>query len=112
MGVSTEIGVVMISVLELTFHNYYEAGADIEQIVIKGSIIRLRPIVMTAMSIIVGLLPAMFAYGTGARMTKFIASPMVGGMITATILNLLLLPTLYLIWKKWELGQMNSGNIK
>jgi Cu(I)/Ag(I) efflux system membrane protein CusA/SilA len=68
---------------------------------------------MTAMSIIVGLLPAMFAYGTGARMTKFIASPMVGGMVTATLLNLLLLPTLYLIWKKWELEKMNSiGNIK
>ena len=112
IGVSTEIGVVMISILELTFHNDYEAGADIEQIVIKGSILRLRPIVMTAMSIIIGLIPAMFAYGTGARMTKFIASPMVGGMITATILNLLLLPTLYLIWKKWELEKMNSDHIK
>ncbi len=113
MGVSTEIGVVMISILELTFHNYYQVDADIEQIVIKGSIIRLRPVVMTAMSIVIGLLPAMFAYGTGARMTKFIASPMVGGMVTATILNLLLLPTLYLIWKKWEIGHINSiGNIK
>ncbi|MHB1661067.1 MAG: efflux RND transporter permease subunit, partial [bacterium] len=120
MGVSTEIGVVMISILELTFHNYYkekDTGAvggksnpiessEIEQVVIKGSIIRLRPIVMTAMSIIMGLLPAMFAYGTGARMTKFITSPMIGGMISATLLNLFLLPVFYFIWKKFEL---NSG---
>ncbi|MCL4321868.1 MAG: CusA/CzcA family heavy metal efflux RND transporter [Deltaproteobacteria bacterium] len=115
MGVSTEIGVVMISILELTFHNYYkerdrEAGdskefkftesSEIEQVVIKGATIRLRPIVMTAMSIIMGLLPAMFAYGTGARMTKFITSPMIGGMISATLLNLFLLPVFYFIWKK------------
>lgn len=116
MGVSTEIGVVMISILQLTFHNYYKekdaeaAGSDsnhiesseIERIVIKGSIIRLRPIVMTAMSIIIGLLPAMFAYGTGARMTKFITSPMIGGMISATLLNLFLLPVFYFIWKEFE----------
>ncbi len=103
MGVSTEIGVVMISILELTFRNYYTEGADFEELVVKGAVIRLRPVAMTAMSVIVGLLPAMFAYGTGARMTKFIASPMVGGMISSAILNLLLLPVLYLLWKKYEL---------
>ncbi|MHB1662100.1 MAG: efflux RND transporter permease subunit, partial [bacterium] len=116
MGVSTEIGLVMISILELTFDNYYkekdaEAGgggsnpiesSEIERVVIKGSIIRLRPIVMTAMSIIMGLLPAMFAYGTGARMTKFITSPMIGGMISSTLLNLFLLPVFYFIWKEFE----------
>lgn len=100
MGMSTEIGVVMISILEITSSGKLE---NLEEDVVNASVIRLRSVVMTALAIITGLLPAMFAVGTGARMTKFIASPMVGGMISSAILNLTMLPVLYFLWKRFEL---------
>jgi Cu(I)/Ag(I) efflux system membrane protein CusA/SilA len=109
IGVSTEIGMVMITVLENTFANppikldEQDAKKYVEDMAMNGAVKRLRPVVMTAFAIIFGLLPAMFAYGTGARTTKFIAAPMVGGMITATILNLLILPIVYSLWKRYEM---------
>jgi len=58
---------------------------------------------MTASAILLGLLPIMWSQGTGADVMKRIAAPMIGGMVTATILTLLVIPALYLIYKKWEL---------
>ena len=82
---------------------------DIEDISVTGAIKRLRAVVMTSFAIIFGLLPAMFAYGAGARTTKFIAAPMIGGMITATILNLLMLPAIYSMWKQYEIKKKEKN---
>ncbi len=82
---------------------------DIEDISLNGAIKRLRPVVMTSFAIIFGLLPAMFAYGAGARTTKFIAAPMIGGMITSTILNLLMLPIIYSMWKQYEIKKKEKN---
>jgi Cu(I)/Ag(I) efflux system membrane protein CusA/SilA len=62
---------------------------------------------MTASAIFLGLLPIMWSHGTGADVMKRIAAPMIGGMVTATVLTLLVIPALFLIWKKWELGLKN-----
>jgi Cu(I)/Ag(I) efflux system membrane protein CusA/SilA len=59
---------------------------------------------MTASAIMLGLLPIMWSNGTGADVMKRIAAPMIGGMVTATILTLLVVPSLYLIWRKRALG--------
>ena len=72
--------------------------------VIEGAALRVRPKIMTASAIFLGLLPIMWSQGTGADVMKRIAAPMIGGMVTATILTLLVIPALFLIWKKWELG--------
>jgi copper/silver efflux system protein len=59
---------------------------------------------MTALTVMLGLLPIMWAHGTGADVMKRIAAPMIGGMVTATVLTLLVIPALYFIWKTWELN--------
>ena len=68
---------------------------EIHQAVIDGTSRRLRPIIMTATSTIVGLLPIMFLSGTGADVMQRIAAPMIGGMLTTTVLTLLVLPAIY-----------------
>jgi len=68
---------------------------EIMQAVHKGTSERVRPIVMTAATIIAGLLPIMWSHGTGSSVMQRIAAPMVGGMLTVTILSLLVLPVIY-----------------
>lgn len=108
-GVAVEIGVVMLVYL----HEAYEAQKllvkeenraltteDIKQAVINGALLRLRPILMTVSAIIGGLLPIMLLNGTGIEVTRRIAAPMVGGMISATALTLLVIPAAFLLWKR------------
>lgn len=73
---------------------------DIRAAIVEGALLRLRPIMMTTLAIIGGLLPIMLMGGTGSEIMRRIAAPMVGGMITATILALIVLPAIYLLWKK------------
>ena len=77
---------------------------DLEASVIYGAVQRARPVVMTATAMIIGLLPIMFGHGTGPDVMKRIAAPMVGGLVTSTILTLLIIPAVYFIWR-W-LGDM------
>jgi Cu(I)/Ag(I) efflux system membrane protein CusA/SilA len=107
-GVATEIGVVMILYLDRA----YEAKRaevtrmskeDLYDAVVKGAAERVRPIVMTASAVIAGLLPIMWSSETGVRVMKRIAAPMVGGMVSATLIALVLLPIVYEIWRAWEL---------
>ena len=72
---------------------------DIRQAVIDGALLRVRPIMMTVAAIIVGLLPIMLGSGTGSEVMRRIAAPMVGGMVSATILTLIVIPALFLIWR-------------
>ncbi|MFT6662886.1 MAG: Cu(I)/Ag(I) efflux system membrane protein CusA/SilA, partial [Maricaulis maris] len=108
-GVAVEIGVLMIVYLEqaLTRHQSLadEEGrplnrSDIDEAVIEGALLRVRPIMMTVIATIAGLLPIMFGDGTGSEVMRRIAAPMVGGMTSATILTLLVIPAAFLIWKR------------
>ena len=73
---------------------------DLAGAVREGALLRLRPIEMTDATIIVGLLPIMMGGGTGSEVMRRIAAPMVGGMISATLLTLALIPAVYLIWQR------------
>jgi Cu(I)/Ag(I) efflux system membrane protein CusA/SilA len=107
-GVATEIGVVMILYLDHAFEARRAKGApmgkeDLYEAVMAGAAERVRPIVMTASAVIAGLLPIMWSNETGARTMKRIATPMVGGMVSATVLALVILPIIYEIWRAWQL---------
>jgi len=110
-GVAVEIGVLMIVYLNQAWdkitataakENRNLAKADLVQAVINGALMRVRPIMMTVAVIIAGLLPIMLGTGTGSEVMRRIAAPMVGGMISATILTLLVIPAAYLLWKSRE----------
>jgi Cu(I)/Ag(I) efflux system membrane protein CusA/SilA len=107
-GVAVEIGVVMLVYLNQAIRRHIaaaEAGGrkltatDVEQAVIEGAVLRVRPIMMTVAAIIAGLLPIMLGGGTGSEVMRRIAAPMVGGMVSATILTLIVIPALFLIWR-------------
>ena len=108
-GVSVEIGVVMLVYLNQAMSqqitNAEKEGrvlilADIKQAVVDGSLLRVRPIMMTVAATIAGLLTVMLGSGTGSEVMRRIAAPMVGGMISATILTLVVIPALFLLWRE------------
>ena len=111
-GVAVEIGVVMLVYLNLAIRRQ-ESQADAEgrslskdnvrQAVIDGALLRVRPIMMTVAAIIAGLLPIMLGGGTGSEVMRRIAAPMVGGMVSATMLTLIVIPALFLIWRSRSL---------
>jgi Cu(I)/Ag(I) efflux system membrane protein CusA/SilA len=68
--------------------------------VLYGAGMRLRPVMMTAGTVVVGLLPILFATGTGSEVMSRIAAPMVGGMVSAMVLTLLVVPAIYYLWRK------------
>ena len=72
---------------------------DLTEAIIEGAVRRVRPIIMTAMAITFGLLPIMWSHGTGDDVMKRIAAPMVGGMVTTTLLTLFVIPAVYLLWQ-------------
>jgi Cu(I)/Ag(I) efflux system membrane protein CusA/SilA len=76
---------------------------DVQQAVIDGALLRVRPIMMTVAAIIAGLLPIMLGSGTGSEVMRRIAAPMVGGMVSATILTLVVIPALFLYWRERQL---------
>jgi Cu(I)/Ag(I) efflux system membrane protein CusA/SilA len=105
-GVAAETGVVMIMYLEHAWaarrQRAAEQGrlptrAELREAIVEGALLRLRPKLMTVITVIVGLLPIMWGSGTGSEVMRRIAAPMVGGMVTATVLTLVILPSLYLI---------------
>ncbi len=111
-GVAVEIGVLMIVYLDQAWNKIkadtLKAGkvlssTELINAVISGALLRVRPIMMTVGASIVGLLPIMVGDGTGSEVMRRIAAPMVGGMVSATILTLLLIPAVYLLWKKREI---------
>lgn len=111
-GVSVEIGVLMILYLEHALADRRKLAADegrelsaddLTAAVIEGALLRVRPIMMTVAVIIAGLLPIMLGSGTGSEVMRRIAAPMVGGMTSATILTLLVIPAAFLIWQRLAL---------
>jgi len=77
--------------------------SDLEGTIIAGALMRVRPIMMTVAAIIAGLLPIMLGGGTGSEVMRRIAAPMVGGMVSATILTLAVIPAIFLVWQEWKL---------
>ena len=77
-------------------------ASDVADAVREGALERLRPVVMTVTATTAGLAPILWSAGTGADVMKRIASPMVGGMVTATVLTLVVIPAIYLIWRRWQ----------
>jgi Cu(I)/Ag(I) efflux system membrane protein CusA/SilA len=107
-GVAVEIGVLMLVYLNIAYHQKYNRAVDegramsmaeLRESVIEGALLRVRPIMMTVAAIIAGLLPIMLGGGTGSEVMSRIAAPMVGGMVTATLLTLVVIPAVFLVWK-------------
>ena len=75
---------------------------DLQEAVEDGAVKRIRPKMMTVMAILMGLLPIMWSHGAGADVMKRIATPMVGGVVTSFLLELLIYPVIYAVWKGWR----------
>jgi Cu(I)/Ag(I) efflux system membrane protein CusA/SilA len=104
-GVAAETGVVMLLYLDHAWQDITSGGGrpTLEGLVgaiEHGAVNRLRPKLMTVAAIMLGLLPALWAHGTGAEVMQRIAAPMIGGMITSTVLTLVVLPVLYFVWRR------------
>jgi len=81
---------------------------DLYEAIIEGAAQRVRPKMMTVTAIIAGLLPIMWSHGTGADVMKRIAAPMIGGMVTSTILTLAVIPAIYALWRAWEMRRVSE----
>lgn len=113
-GVAAEIGVILLTYLDQSYKERVSAGrmnnlADLKEAIFSGTARRIRPIIMTVTAIIAGLLPIMWGHGTGSQVMKRIAAPMIGGMVSVTILSLLVLPAVYFLWKSREVRRNNES---
>ncbi|MDN3413760.1 MAG: Cu(I)/Ag(I) efflux system membrane protein CusA/SilA [Pseudoalteromonas tetraodonis] len=111
-GVAVEIGVIMLVYLNQAYKAQVQAASQlgksisIEQLkhaILEGAGLRVRPVMMTVATIVIGLLPVLYGTGTGSEVMSRIAAPMVGGMFSAIVLTLLVLPAVYLLWRKRNL---------
>jgi Cu(I)/Ag(I) efflux system membrane protein CusA/SilA len=107
-GLATETGVVMLVYLDEAFNRKIQKDGmkterDLYDAVIEGGVERVRPILMTVSTTLIGLLPVMSGSETGSQVMKRIAAPMVGGLVSATVLTLVIIPAVYMIWKRWNL---------
>ena len=109
-GVAAEFGVVMLLYLDNAIEDLRCAGRlnnrhDLHQAIIQGALLRIRPKMMTVSVIVAGLLPVMFSQGAGAEVMKRIAAPLVGGMLTAPLLSLIVIPVLYSWWQGRDMAK-------
>lgn len=110
-GVAAETGVVMLIYLDHAYDRRKDQGKmkslrDLYDAVMEGAVDRVRPKMMTVTAIMAGLLPILWGHGTGSQVMKRIAAPMVGGMITSTILTLLVIPTIFYLWKSIKIRKI------
>jgi len=103
-GVAAETGVVMLVYLDGAYERRVRDGRmttaqDLRDAIMEGAVQRVRPKIMTVAAIMGGLLPIMWTTGTGADVMKRIAAPMIGGMVSSTILTLIVIPVLYFLWR-------------
>jgi Cu(I)/Ag(I) efflux system membrane protein CusA/SilA len=114
MGLDAETGVFMLLFLDLAYHDAVRAGRmktreDLRAAIIHGAVKRIRPKMMTVTAAFMGLMPIMWSLGTGADMMKRVVAPMIGGLFTSFILELLVYPPIYEIWK-WHF-EMKRGTV-
>lgn len=103
-GLAAQTGIVMLVYLEEAFHTYQAAGRmktqyDLFEAITYGAVQRVRPKLMTVSTTLLGLLPLLWAHGAGADVMQRIAAPMIGGLITSSILTLEIVPAIYSIWR-------------
>lgn len=108
MGLDAETGVFMLVFLDLAYEDAKKNGKlntleDLKVAIINGAVKRIRPKIMTVLTSMIGLMPIMWSTGTGADMMKRIAAPMVGGLVTSFLMELIVYPAIYLLWKKREI---------
>jgi Cu(I)/Ag(I) efflux system membrane protein CusA/SilA len=114
MGLDAETGVFMLLFLDLSYEDAVKRGqmktrADLTEAIVHGAVKRVRPKMMTVSAAFIGLLPIMWSTGIGADMMKRVAAPMVGGLVTSFILELLVYPVLYSMWR-WK-HDMKNGTV-
>ena len=111
-GVAVETAIVMLLYLNLAWEKRVKSAkaenralnkTDVEEVVFEGALLRLRPKVMTVATIFAGLIPIMYGSGTGSEIMQRIAAPMLGGMATATLLTLFVIPAIFTIWKRMSI---------
>jgi Cu(I)/Ag(I) efflux system membrane protein CusA/SilA len=117
-GVAVEIGVLMLVYLNQSYEkmlakhhidNKNPSLLTLRDAVLQGAGMRVRPIIMTAAAIILGLLPILYGEGTGSEIMSRIAAPMVGGMISAVVLGLVVIPVLFYLWRSRSINSLNEG---
>jgi len=104
-GLAAENGVVLLVYLDDSFNRWKEEGKlndlpNLKSAIMEGSAERVRPIIMTVATDVIGLLPIMFGTSAGIRVMRRIAAPMIGGLISSAVMTLILLPTIYYLWKR------------
>jgi len=109
MGLDAETGVFMLLFLDLSHEEFRRAGRlrtrhDLVEAIIHGAVKRVRPKAMTVSAAMIGLLPIMWSMGTGADLMKRIAAPMVGGLLTSFIMELMVYPAIYYLWRRREIA--------
>jgi Cu(I)/Ag(I) efflux system membrane protein CusA/SilA len=112
-GLDAETGVVMLLYLDLAFDDWKKRGlmrnvTDLRDAIYHGAVKRVRPKAMTACVIIAGLAPILWSHGTGADVMKRIATPMIGGVVTSTLMELLVYPAIYYLWRSRGLNRRVS----
>ena len=107
-GVDAETGVIMLLYLDQAYEKWRHEGRmrtaqDLREAITEGAVKRIRPKMMTVMAILFGLLPIMWSHGAGADVMKRIAAPMIGGVISSFLLELMVYPAIYEVWRGWEM---------
>jgi Cu(I)/Ag(I) efflux system membrane protein CusA/SilA len=116
-GLDAETGVVMLLYLDLAYEEWRKEGrlhnvTDLRDAIYHGAVKRVRPKAMTAAVIMAGLLPIMWSHGTGADVMKRIATPMVGGVVTSTIMELAVYPAIFYIWRARKLSRALTPGVQ
>lgn len=113
-GVAVEIGVIMLVYLNQSLDAAIAAGqltrAKLRQAIMEGAGLRVRPVMMTVATVILGLVPIMYGDGTGSQVMQRIAAPMIGGMTSALVLTLLVLPAMFYLWKRISLKSIMTDD--
>jgi len=112
-GVAAEFGVIMLVYLDNALREREQTGpmtiSILQEAIMEGAVLRVRPKAMTVAVIVAGLIPIFIGEGTGSEVMSRIAAPMIGGMITAPLLSLFVIPVIYLMWKKRSLKLSNAS---
>jgi copper/silver efflux system protein len=113
-GVDAETGVIMLLYLDQAYEKWRHEGRmltvqDLREAITEGAVKRIRPKMMTVMAILFGLLPIMWSHGAGADVMKRIAAPMIGGVISSFLLELMVYPAIYEVWRGREIRKTEEG---